>query len=183
MTDLLEQDRKNKNLSKNIPNVIIHPAYPYWISNFVKYKHKLDLMYHYGAYGSLYYKVLMLDKNAKFAASACFSTIEESTKYNGTERIILNIFPYDGKTCVLFATMQEDAKHMDIYLNQLFTASEKEQLYLLSKIVLKNCYNIAFSPDLVESWTDHKKQTILQYSLETEKTDKIGYDNIDLCLF
>lgn len=183
MTELLEKWHRDEYLTTVLPNTT-NPIYnQYWVLDFVKYKHHFDLLYRYGAYNGLYYKTLTLNQKAQFAASACFSTIEESTKYNGTERIIVNIFPYNGKTCVIFASLQKDGIHMDRYLNQLLTASNKQQLYLLSKLILKNCNNIIFSPKLIESWSSDKKRVILQYSYETQQTDKTGYDNDNLCLF
>ena len=72
---------------------------------------------------------------------------------------------------------------MDTYIAELINSSGHYQLYVLSKIILRNCENIVFSPSLVNGWPDSKKSTILQYVAETCDTDKIGHEDKDLYLF
>ncbi len=154
-----------------------------WTQDFIEYKMEFDKMFCSKTYDSLYYRGIILEQECQFAVSTAFSTWEMSTKVDGIERIIVNVFPYANSTYVLFASLPEDKKHMDTYLEEFFNSSDYYQLYILSKIILRNCENIAFSPRLVEGWSEDKKAVILQYVAETGNTDKVGYEHKDLYLF
>ena len=154
-----------------------------WTKNFIEYKKKFDEMFCSKDYSSLYYSAIVLGQRCQFAVSTTFSTLEMSTKTDGVQRITVNIFPYKNSTYILFASLLEDKKHMDTYIAEFLNSSGYHQLYVLSKIVLRNCENIVFSPSLINSWSDSKKSTILQYVAETCDTDKANYENKDLYLF
>ncbi len=154
-----------------------------WANDFIEYKKEFDGMFCSKTYDSLCYRWVILKQECHFAVSTAFSTWEMGTKVDGIERIIINVFPYEDNTYVLFASLPEDEKHLDAYLGEFLESSGYYQLYALSKIILRNCENIAFSPYLVDSWSDDKKAVILQYVSETGDTDKVGYEHKDLYLF
>lgn len=151
--------------------------------DFMKYKEQFDKMFCNKTYDSLCYRGIVLKERCQFAASTTFSTLEMSTKVDGIERITINVFPYKDCTYILFASLPEDEKYMDTYIAEFLNASGGYQLYILSKIILRNCENIVFSPSLISGWSKSKTSTVLQYVAETCDTDKTGYENKDLYLF
>lgn len=151
--------------------------------SFSEYKRKFDELFCARKYNGVCYRSIVLATKCRFAVSTTFSTLEMSAKKDVPNLITINVFPYHNGTYVLFSALAEDEAGMEAYLQEFFNSTGYHQLYVLSKIILRNCENIAFAPDLVESWPERKKAAILQYFEETGTTDKVGYENKELFLF
>lgn len=105
-------------------------------------------------------------------------------RYELNSKIIcINIFPYNGKMYVLFSCRREDERYMNLYIDEIMNANEAYQKYLISKLVLRNCGNIAISPSYFNSWSSDKKAEILSYFKDTMKSDLSSYENLNLYLF
>ena len=52
------------------------------------------------------------------------------------------------KMYVLFSCRREDERYMNLYIDEIMNANEAYQKYLISKLVLRNCGNIAISPHI-----------------------------------
>lgn len=72
---------------------------------------------------------------------------------------------------------------MNLYIDEIMNANEAYQKYLISKLVLRNCENIAISPSYSNSWSSDKKAEILSYFKDTMKSDLSSYENLNLYLF
>ena len=72
---------------------------------------------------------------------------------------------------------------MNLYIDEIINANEAYQKYLVSKLVLRNCENIAISPSYFNSWSSDKKAEILNYFKNTMNSDLANYENFNLYLF
>lgn len=150
---------------------------------FNEYKKMFDADYLSHTYSNIVSKHLIFVNPPTFAASSVFTPLELSTKENEPERICINIFPYNGKMYVLFSCRREDERYMNLYIDEIMNANEAYQKYLISKLVLRNCGNIAISPSYFNSWSSGKKAEILSYFKDTMKSDLSSYENLNLYLF
>ena len=150
---------------------------------FNEYKKLFDADYLAHTYKNVVNKYIVFDNAPTFAASAVFTPVELSTKEDEPERICINIFPYNGKMYVLFSCRKEDECYMNLYIDNIMNANEAYQKYLISKLVLRNCENIAISPSYFDTWSDAKKTAILTYFQKTMNTDLADYEDANLYLF
>ena len=119
----------------------------------------------------------------KTLSFAILRPLELSTKEDEPERLCINVFPYNGKMYVLFSCRKEEAHNMNLYIDEIINANEAYQKYLVSKLVLRNCENIAISPSYFNSWSSDKKAEILSYFKNTMNSDLANYENFNLYLF
>ena len=148
-----------------------------------QYKKLFDADYLSHTYNNIVSKYIIFDTAPTFAVSAVFTPMELSTKEDGPENICINIFPYKGKMYVLFSCRKEDECYMNLYIDDIMNANEAYQKYLISKLVLRNCENIAISPLYFETWSPEKKVAILDYFHKTMNSDLPDYENVNLYLF
>lgn len=149
---------------------------------FYEYKKKYDELFLNKEYDKLYYKYIILDEKANFAVSSIFTPMEMATE-GAFEYIGINIFPYNQKTYIIFSGLKENEIVIKNYIRDIMTASGVYQKYLISKAVLRNCENVVIAPVYLNTWTDKKKETILQYVKDTCFSDKVEYENQDIYLF
>jgi hypothetical protein len=98
-------------------------------------------------------------------------------------RIALNIFPNGNTTHIVFSFLPEDAPYARIYLKDVFCLSGKQQLNLISKIVLESCENFVISPDYFDKVPLESKETMINYFAETITQNK-SFNELDkICLF
>lgn len=148
-----------------------------------EYKILFDKDYLTKSYENIAWRYLIFENRATFATSAIFTPLEMATKEDEPERICVNVFPYNDKMYVLFSCRKEDEHYMNLYIDNIFNANEYYQKYLISKLVLRNCENTLISPLYFNTWSDTKKDTILQYFHNTFYSDMINYENENLYLF
>lgn len=148
-----------------LPVLQMQKAYEWY-----EYKKNYDFIYLNKCFDSICFKSLILEQPATFAVSSVFTPLELGTKLSHAkqlERIGVNIFPYNQKTYVIFSCLECDLPYMNNYISDIINSSGDYQKYLLSKVVLRNCENIVFSPTSIEKWTDKKKEDIIGYFTET----------------
>lgn len=150
---------------------------------FFEYKMMYDEIYLNKKYSDLSYDYIILDEQAKFAVSSVFTPMEMASKKDNTERIGINIFPYNNKTYVVFSCLKDDEDSMKKYIRDVIAAAGVYQKYLLSKIVLRNCENIVIAPSYLDTWNEKKKESILRYVKETCFSDKVDYESENIYLF
>lgn len=169
----------------NIPTVEGMYAVQLYAAAYEMYEYKkvYDAKYLEKDFGSLYSRYLILDGKPTFATSAVFTPMELSSKEDANEKLCLNIFPYQGKVFVLFSCLNEDAFYLDKYIDKIFEATNYYQKYLISKLVLRNCENIVFSPNYFNEWSQTKKDTILKFFHDTLYGDHMEYENSELYIF
>ena len=150
---------------------------------FYQYKKLFDEDYLSKNYDNIAWKYIILDNSPTFATSSVFTPVEMATNMDVPERLCINVFPYKGKTYVLFSCRKEDEQCLSNYIEEVLRTGGEYQKYLISKIVLRNCENTVFSPTYFADWSEEKKNDILEYFKKTLKSDLVGYENPDLYLF
>lgn len=162
-----------------IPVIQIGKAY-----DFYEYKKKFDNLYLTKEFSKIRWKYLELYNEPTFAVSSIFTPMEMSSNINEEpERISVNIFPYEDKIHALFSCLAEEEKQMNTYTDPIFQASDYYQKYLISKLVLRNCENIVFSPDFFSKWSMEKKENILAFFKMTMFGDYDNFEHKDLYIF
>lgn len=81
--------------------------------------------------------------------------------------IFLTIFPQDGKTFILFSYFQKDSEKFRPFLNQLWQFDNEIFTSKLSLLIALYCENFAYSPRLLQKWTELQKINFLQIFLLT----------------
>lgn len=151
--------------------------------DFYTYKKAFDFIYLEKLYDEISWMYYIFDEKGTFAVSSVFSVDPSMNKEDIPKNIGINIFPYENKTYVVFSCLKEHRDTMNIMLNDIITATGYYQKYLISKLVLRRCENIVFSPALINSWSDSKKDSILKYFRNTTYNSDLDYDNVELYLF
>ncbi len=121
-------------------------------------------------------------KCAVIACSQLFSV--DSVRFKDTVlRLVLNVFPFSSsKTYVIFSSSKDEKQLAEDYLTKCLHSNSFALNYEISKLILWNSDNFFINPDHYNSWSDSKKDSILDYALETIFND-IDKDNIDFYLF
>lgn len=152
-------------------------------------KKTYDLAYLKQDYDCLFCKHIILEKPTPFAVSSIFTPIEMSAKsiksqtFSEIERIAINIFPYNNMSYIIFSCTKKDKLCMEKYVKEVFSSEGDYQKYLLSKLVLRNCENIVFSPTFVEKLIPTKKEAIINFFHRTIYTDDINFEDTNIYLF
>lgn len=133
-----------------------------------RYKCKYDDLYEGQQFSKLVHVVRIVDiEKPTIAASAFFGV----GKYTGAEDIkgvLINVVPLDeNKALIVFSYLNEHKLEVEIELGDILVAEGYYLKYLVSKILLKRGENFVINTEYFESWSDDKKETILEYFVST----------------
>jgi hypothetical protein len=151
-----------------------------------KYKQEYDNIYNSNLFPEVKHDYICIEKGCPLAVSSLFNPINGSAQNKNPEAkfIVLNVFPHNNNTIVLFSYMSNHQKELRSYANEIINATNKDyQLYLLSKIILRYCENFVISPEHFESFSSQKVDAIKKFYLETTKQSDYDEDNENLMLF
>ncbi len=147
------------------------------------YKLKLDEIYLTGKFQNLINHIITFSHSAPtLAVSSVFSLDEIETPHD-VARIILNIFPNNNLTHIIFSYLPLDAPYANSYLREIFSQEGKKQYILISKIVLESCENIVLAPSYFDSLSSEQQETIVGYFSETVFLRQKHRDLGDISLF
>lgn len=147
------------------------------------YKKEFDEIYINGDYTRLkHFTIAYEDLPATVAVSALFS-LDDLEWPNDVARIALNVFPAKGKVHAVFSFLERDSKVAGQFLSRVQSASGYNQRYLISKIILQHCDNIALSPIYFEKMSEEKKRVILEFFGRTIFENNDEYESRHLYLF
>ena len=130
----------------------------------------------------IHYNISYEDVLPSIAVSALIS-LDDIVSPDDVARVVLNIFPFNNKTEVIFSYLAEEEKFVNEFLQEFFDVSNTYQQYLISKLVLSNCDNFVIAPDFYESWTEKKKKIIRSFFCQTILQNKPDYEDFNLQLF
>lgn len=148
-----------------------------------QYKNQLDNALINRNYKILTHRIFEIETDEpKLACSQLFSN--DSVIYkDSVSRIIMNIFPIDKSlTYAVFSSTTEEKEIVDDYLYKCIQSTADLRKYEISKIIIRNSENFFFSPVLFDTWSDKKKEKILNYFIDTLYEDK-EKDDYDYYLF
>lgn len=97
--------------------------------------------------------------------------------------MILNVFPTAQGTQVIFSYLDHQESSVVAHLKDIFQSSGYDRLYLMSKLVLRNCENFVIAPKYFETISDESRNAMLEYFMRTLYEDLLDYDDKRLFLF
>jgi len=102
---------------------------------------------------------------------------------NDPKFIMFNVFPLNNKCYIVFSFRLEHKNLITKFLSPILQAKGEHQLYLISKLILQNCENFVINPEYFNTFSEEKKNNVIEYFFRNIKGNKINYDNKDLFLF
>lgn len=150
------------------------------------YKRIFDQVYLANTYDTVHHETFSFEHQAPTVAVSglYWLEIEKPGNVTGVPRLILNIFPIERMTHVVFSYLDEDAQYIREHLDGILNTSLKRRLWLISKTIIGACDNFVISPIFWRNLSKRRRDSIGGYYKET-LLDRKEYDgNIqDLCLF
>jgi hypothetical protein len=119
------------------------------------------------------------------AVSSLFDPIKSiiSLKRLEPKFIVLNVFPQKQDTIILLSYLREHQKALKPHANKIITATGEDQLYLLSKTILRYCENFVISPEHFKGFSQQKIDAIKNFYLATVRQIDLDHDDQNLMLF
>ena len=188
--DLMEEEIKKEILRKQVKGIEFNIQELSMLENHLKsvIKNQCNSL--------IKHKLYIFNYNVPIACSGVFiqylapngkTLIEENEtinvgKIHDCKQTILNVFPENGKTYVLFSTIKNNKKIID-FLDKLFKQENIDDIKLsLSHIVLNHIENIAFNPSYINSISIEEKEKILQLYFHNI-IDVLSYNNSNVSIF
>ncbi|PEI88759.1 YecA family protein [Bacillus toyonensis] len=81
---------------------------------------------------------------------------------NGMKLLMVNVFPQNDQTIVLFSWLKEDSNTYSEFREQLLRLNSEEKIQLLNNLIPAYCENVAYSPDYIDYWNESEKKSYLQ---------------------
>lgn len=101
---------------------------------------------------------------ACIAVSSMFATVTNRQKTEAPPSLVLNIYPEsDGSHTAIYSYLPQHSIWANDILSPLSAASGQHLLYMTSKLILKKCENFVLSPEVYDSFSEHKRNTMLEY--------------------
>jgi len=81
---------------------------------------------------------------------------------NGMKLLMVNVFPQNDRTIVLFSWLKEDSNTYSEFREQLLSLNSEEKIQLLNNLIPAYSENVAYNPDYIDSWNEYEKKSYLQ---------------------
>lgn len=148
------------------------------------YKREFDQIYLDGNFHKIRHHTLFLKHNAPtIAANSLFTSADNVQNPVETERITLNIFPAAQGTHVIFSYLGRHEPFVKAHLSDILATDGHHRLYLISKLVLRNCENFAIAPKYFETIPDESRDAMLNYFQNTFYEDLLDHEDSRFFLF
>jgi hypothetical protein len=148
------------------------------------YKREFDQIYLSKDFRALQHHVIFLKLSAPtIAVNSLFTSADNVQNPAETERIILNIFPAAQGTYVIFSYLARQELYVKPHLLEILQGDDYYRLYLISKLVLRNCENFVISSKHFETISHESREAILDYCKKTLNEDLLDYEDKRLFLF
>ncbi|WP_404460861.1 YecA family protein [Sutcliffiella horikoshii] len=106
---------------------------------------------------------------------------------NRMKILMVNVFPQNNRTIVLFSWLKEDSNTYSEFREQLLRLDSKQKIQLLNNLIPAYCENVAYNPDYIDSWNDQEKFSYLEVfrqsihnPVEKSKRNLLGSTNYSL---
>lgn len=154
--------------------------------SFYRFKHYFDCIYKQKDYEQIKHEVIEIKhKNSIIAVSSIYSPLNYLSTLETRlfpPIIVLNVFPQESSTFVLFSYFKEHTTKIGHYIDVITAAKSGYKNYLISKVILSNCENFILSPAHYETFDENKKTAIKEFFVKTILSDDKS-DDPKLCLF
>ncbi len=94
---------------------------------------------------------------------------------NGMKLLMVNVFPQNEQTFVLFSWLKEDSDTYSEFKEQLISLNSQEKIQLLNNLVPAYSENVVYNPDYINSWNEDEKKgylNIFQQSIHNPLIEK-----------
>jgi hypothetical protein len=154
-------------------------AYETWL-----FKEMYDRALSCGRYQNVVYdRVDLGETEPSIAVSSLFS-LDEVPVGDDVARVALTVLhAADGHSYGLLAYLNRDSAAARGRLEALIRAPAASARYLLSRLVLERCDNVAINPRLFGSWPDDKRAIILDFWASTVLANDHAFNDNRLNLF
>jgi hypothetical protein len=149
-----------------------------------KYKQVYDNIYHSNSFTKIEQECIRIERNCPLAVSSLFDLIKSiiSLKRLEPKFIVLNVFPQKD-TIILLSYLRDHQKALKPHANKIITATGEDQLYLLSKTILRYCENFVISPQHFNLFSQEKIDAIKNFYLATLTQIDLDHNDKNLMLF
>lgn len=153
--------------------------------DFYLYKNMYDSICNRNSFTEVQHDYICIKESCPLAVSSLFNPINSSAQNKETDLkfIVLNVFPHNKNTIVLYSYLSKDKNELSPYAQEITNASGLYQLYLLSKTILKYCENFVISPKHFDSFSAEKVDAIKKFYWETAKRSDYDDNDKNLMLF
>lgn len=130
-----------------------------------EYKSRYDLIHEKKQFKNLkHYSFILENQMPTIAVSSLYSVDNMTNSEGETLRIVINILPTSkNKIIVIFSWLPHESKSAKIHLNNIIASSGELRKYEISKLILRYCENFVISPSYFETWSDEKKEKVIEY--------------------
>lgn len=81
--------------------------------------------------------------------------------------LMMNVFPQNEKTIVLFSWLKEVSNTYSEFRDQLLNLNLEEKIQLLNNLIPAYCENVAYNPEFIDTWNEIEKNNYLQVFKES----------------
>jgi hypothetical protein len=153
--------------------------------DFYKYKQVYDNIYNSNSFTKIEHECIRIERNCPLAVSSLFDPIKSIIGLKRLEPkfIVLNVFPQKKDTIILLSYLRDHQKALKPHANKIITATGEDQLYLLSKTILRYCENFVISPQHFNLFSQQKIDAIKNFYLATLTQIDLDHNDKNLMLF
>jgi hypothetical protein len=172
-------DPNNRDISELVTNTLANAC------DFYLYKQEYDKIYNSNSFTKIEHKCIRIERNCHLAVSSLFDPIKSiiGRKRLKPKFIVLNVFPQKQDTIILLSYLRDHQEDLRPYANEIINASVEDQLYLLSKTILRYCENFVISPQHFNLFSQEKIDTIKNFYLATLTLIDLDHNDQNLMLF
>lgn len=117
------------------------------------------------------------------AVNSMFTTGIYSEVTDAPAFVMLNVFPRNGTTVVVYSYLKEHRLQAQQAFGHIWSASGHYSHYLLSKLILMKCENLVISPSFYELLPEHQKEAIAEFFMRNSCGHTFDNDDPRLFLF
>lgn len=172
-------DPNNRDISERVTNKSVNAI------DFYVYKYVYDNIYNSNSFTEIEHECIRIERNCPLAVSSLFDPIESiiGRKRLEPKFIVFNVFPQKQDTIILLSYLREHQEALKPHANKIITATGEDQLYLLSKTILRYCENFVISPEHFKGFSQQKVDAIKNFYLATVRQIDLDHNDQNLMLF
>ena len=149
-----------------------------------RYRCNLDDAIRVGDFSVLEHDVQLINVNPPTIAASSLFSLDGVLVDGETVLVHLNVVLTSlNETAVVWSYARANAGTARAHLDRALSSSGYQQLYEISRVVLKHCENFVVSPEYFDHWTPKKRQVIQEYFLATFLPSSSDRESAELFLF
>jgi hypothetical protein len=146
-------------------------------------KVEMDAAYLTRTWDRVSHEVAEIAGRPTIAVNSMFTTGIYSEITDAPAFVMLNVFPRNETTVVVFSYLKEHRLQAHQAFGHIWAASGHYNYYLLSKLILMKCENLVMSPSFYESLPEQQIEVIAYFFMRNSCGHTFDYDDPRLFLF